>query len=248
MIATVALALVLQDPPAKAPEPLYDGARDFAAAIEQAVAADPAFAKTIEPFASAYWLWRAEQIRTFDGNWIKQELILCGKMIEIWEPALGQQLRQFALQATLEDPDRDLPPLLASDLRLAYVNRMGVFTKERDSEPAALFDAGARLAELTAHLVFAEFVDASDLKTNATPALRNCGKFATDKPKAPADLRARVSSIGNLTGTIPFTSETMKEAGIRVARALASQVPEKYRWKIPPDPPKTGGGVRESTA
>jgi hypothetical protein len=45
-----------------------------------------------------------------------------------------------------------------------------------------------------------------------------------------------------MAGTIPFTSETMKEVGFRVARALATQVPEKHRWKIPPDPPKTGGG------
>jgi hypothetical protein len=242
MIATLVLAAVLQDPPAKQPLPLYDGARDFATAIEQAAAADPKFLTTIEPFASAYWLWRAEQIKTFGGNWVKQELILCGKMIELWEPELGQALRQFALQATLEEPDRKLPTLLDSDLRLAYVNRMGTFYKDRESEQAALFDAGTRLAELTAHLVFAEFVDAADLKTNATPALRSCGKFGTDKPKAPADIRARVTSIGNLTGTIPFTSETMKEVGIRAARALASQVPEKYRWKIPPDPPKPAGG------
>src|SRR5512134_116705 len=121
MIDTLALAVALQDPPAKAPQPLYDGAREFATAIEQAIAADPTFAKTIEPFASAYWLWRAEQIKTFGGNWIKQELILCGKMIEVWEPSVGQQLRQFALQATLEDADRKMPALLESDLRLAYI-------------------------------------------------------------------------------------------------------------------------------
>jgi hypothetical protein len=224
------------------PQPLYDGARDFATAIELAAAADPKFLETIEPFASAYWLWRAEQLKTFDGAWIKQELILCGKMIELWEPTLGQSLKQFALQATLEDADRDIPAILDSDLRLAYVNRLGRFTKDKASPEAALFDAGVRLAELSSHLVFAEFVDAADLKANVAPALRSCSKYGDEKPKAPADLRARVVSTGNMIGTIPFTSETMKEVGNRVARALATQIPEKLRWKIPPDPPKTGGG------
>jgi hypothetical protein len=242
MIAALAFTLAIQDPPAKLPQPLYDGARDFAQAIERAIEADPKFLEAIEPFASAYWLWRAEQLKSFDGAWIKQELILCGKMIEKWDPAVGQALRQFALQSTLEDPDRDVPPILDSDLRLAYVNRLGRFTRDKSSVESAMFDAGIRLAELSSHLVFAEFVDAADLKSNAGPALRSCSKFGDEKPQAPADLRARVVSIGSLVGTIPFTSETMKEVGNRVARALATQIPEKLRWKIPPDPPTADVG------
>lgn len=243
MISTLALAALLaQDPPAKVPMPLYDGARDFAAAIEAAAAEDPKFLEAVEPFATGYWLWRTEILRQFNGDWILQELILCGKMVEKWEPKLGEEIRRFALQAVLENPEQKMGTVMQSDLRLAYVNRLGQYNADKTSVDAALYDAGTRLADLTAHLVFAEFVDAAELKTNATPALRSCGKFGDDKPKAPADLRARVSSIGNLTGTIPFTSETMREAGFRVARALATQVPEKFRWKIPPDPPKTGGG------
>jgi hypothetical protein len=176
MIATIVLVAALaQDPPAKVPEPLYDGARDFAAALEQAAEADPAFLKSVEPFATGYWLWRAEILRQFNGDWILQELILCGKMIEKWEPELGANIRKFALQAVLENPEEKMGTVLQSDLRLAYVNRLGLHTADKASVDAALFDAGTRLAELTAHLVFAEFVDAAELKENATPAIRSCG-------------------------------------------------------------------------
>ena len=241
MILTAALLFVLAQDPPKAPQPLYDGAQDFAKAIEAAAKDDPAYIETVRPFATGYWLWRVEQIKDFDGDWIKQELILCGKMIEYWEPELGKAIRQFALLAVLEDPNRDFPPLLSSDLRLTYVNRMGEYGKDKQSVQSALFDAGVRLAELTSHLVFAEFVDVNSLKTNAGPAIRACGKYPDDKPKAPADIRARVASIGTMAGTIPFTVDTMKEVGYRVARALATQVPENHRWKVPPDPPKIGG-------
>jgi hypothetical protein len=222
------------------PAPIYDGARDFATAIEAAVKGDPKLVESLRPFATGYWIWRAEQLKGFKGSYFVQELLACGKMIEIWDERLGKDLRLHALSAVVEDTDKEMPALLQSDIRLTYVTLLAEHTKNKDAK-AAMFDAGARLAELTQHLLFAEFVALAELREGSAQAIKACGSFGTERPEAPEALKAALSEIGAKGAVRPFSVLTMRDIGLLHAKALALQLPEKYRWKIPPDTAKSNG-------
>jgi hypothetical protein len=230
MLATAVLLLVASE---QDPAPVYDGARDFATAIEAAVKEDPKLVETLRPFATGFWTWRAEQLKGFKGSYFVQELLACGRMIEIWDERLGKDLRLYALSAIVEDTDKEMPALLQSDIRLTYVTLMAEHTKNKDAK-AAMFDAGARLAELTQHMLFAEFVPLKDLREGSAAALKACGTFATERPEAPEAMKAMLGEIGAKgTGSL-FSVLTMRDIGLLHAKALAAQLPEKHRWQIPP--------------
>lgn len=229
MVTLLAIALVVRQDP----QPIYDGAREFANAIEAAAKEDPKFLDTIEPFATGYWIWRAETIKTFDGLFFAKEMLLCGNMITHWDAALGRKLREFALGALLDNPNRQVPAVLQADIRLAYVDRLS-WNRGATDESAALFSAGARLADLTPHLAMAEFVELSEIRQSALESVTQCGKYADERPNGPATLKALLSAIGKMAEVLPFGVPTLRQVGMLEAQALASQVPEKFRWKIPP--------------
>ncbi|HXH59984.1 MAG TPA: hypothetical protein VNI20_01355 [Fimbriimonadaceae bacterium] len=229
MIAALALLAASQQQVA---QPLYDGAHDFASAIEKAAKDDPKFLDTIEPFATGYWLWRAESIKTYDGSFFANAMLECGTEISHWDEDLGKEIRKFALAAIVEDPNRLVPVILQSDIRMAYVDRLAAYSKDKDKE--ALFSAGSRLAGLTPYFAMAEFIELSDLKSGVQGPLNECTLFVDEQPKAPEELKALIGAIGKLGGQAPFGVHTMKQIGMLTAQALASQVPIGYRWKIPP--------------
>jgi hypothetical protein len=237
MFALLIAGLVIQDPVPVAKAPLYDGAKDFAEAIEKAAKSDPKFLTTLEPFGTGYWYKRANELSAYTGKYVLQELIVCGSMIRQWNPKIGNDLREFALQALIEFPDRDVPELLKSDLRLEYVALLGEHARTRD-EGTVLFDAGSRLGALSTQLMFAEFVSLEELKANAIEPMKQAAKFNEDRPSAPDALKRRFANLATLSRAEPFTVDTMKQVGLLCAEALSMQVPAQYRWKIPPDPPK----------
>lgn len=239
MVGLLLAALVTQQqtPPAKSP--LYDGAKDFADAIERAAKADPAFLVKVEPFATGYWYKRAVELSEYSGNYVLQELIICGNMIRHWNPKIGNELREFALRALIEFPNRDVPELLKSDLRLEYVALLGEHVRMKD-DGTVLFDAGSRLGMMSTQLMFAEFVTLEELKANSALPLKQIAQFPLDRPTAADSLKRRFETIGVLSKSEKFTVDTMRQIGFTVAEALTTQVPLNFKWKVPPDPPVVG--------
>lgn len=239
MVALViATVLMQQTPSTKAP--LYDGAKDFSEAIERAAKADPKYLTTLEPFGTGYWYKRAIELSAYTGRYVLQELIICGNMIRNWNPKIGNDLREFALRAIIEFPDRDVPELLKSDLRLEYVALLGEHVAAKN-EGTVMFDAGSRVGMLSTQLMFAQFVTLEELKANAVEPLKQIASFNEQRPTAPDSIKRRFSSIETLSKAEPFTVDTLSQVGILCAEILTLQVPFNYRWKVPPDPPTPGG-------
>ena len=236
----VALLLMAAQQTPPSPTPCYDGSADFATALQRASIADPKFLDTVRPFGLAYWIGRLQVVKEFRGSYFVHETLVCGTMIELWDGDLGSKVREFALTAIVQNLDTEMPSVLQSDIQLAYVDLIKQYTK-KDDRGSAHFDAGARLSALTPHLMFAEFIDLAKLKDAALPDLKACGQFATDHPNAPEALKSKLAEIGAKADFKPFSVLTVRDVGLLHAQALALTVPEKYRWKIPPDPPKVGG-------